>query len=204
MIFIPFTEGKIGCAVSGCDFEVGLNYNSLVQHCKTVHGWKDIPCSIDGCQFVAYNETTLARHRSLLHSIHNKIARAKEHMCTWKNCRTSFRFASLLVFHMNIHTNNLYHCSFCPYRAAHPVKLAFHYRIHYKMYNYKCEICERVFATNDYLLKHVRKMHDFEVATCPLCKLVGKKDSINCHLVYKHKVYSKWNKATNSFDVFQR
>ena len=140
----------------------------------------------------------------MLHSSRNQRNKPKEQVCTWKNCHSSFSYPAELVIHMNIHTNNLYKCTFCPYRAAHPHKLIFHYRSHYKIFDYKCEICGKAFTANDTLLHHIRRKHDVEMASCPLCKMVGKKESIYGHLAYKHNVYSKWNKATNSFDVFQR
>ena len=192
------------CAVSDCDFETGLKYNCFDEHCKSVHQWADVPYLIDDCQYVAYSNAVLAKHRTVLHSIRNRTYLPKEHKCTWKNCHTSFQFASLLTLHMNIHTNNLYRCSFCPYKAAKPVKLMLHYRSHYKVYDYKCEDCDKVYTSKDNLRRHISQLHDFEMASCPLCDRVGKRGTISTHLNSKHKVYSKWNKAINSFDIFER
>ena len=174
-------------------------------HCESEHGWSDVgPCLIEGCQFVGYSDYILKQHKRMLHSSRNQRNKPKEQVCRWKNCHSSFSYPAELVIHMNIHTNNLYKCTFCPYKAAKPVKLMLHYRSHYKVYDYKCEDCDKVYTSKDNLRRHISQLHDFEMASCPLCHRVGKRGTISTHLNSKHKVYSKWNKAIKSFDIFER
>ena len=109
-----------------------------------------------------------------------------------------------LADHYNIHINNLSKCTFCPFKAAKRTKLMLHYRHHYKVYDFKCEDCDKVYTSNDHLRRHITQAHDFEMASCPLCNRVGKKGTIAVHLTQTHKVFSNWNKATKSFEIFER
>ena len=149
-------------------------------------------------------QRTLNTHQALLHTSRNRSYAAKEFKCTWKNCHSSFNRIGQFEDHMNIHTNNLFKCSFCPYTAAKSFKLVKHYRYHYKVYDYKCEICGKLFVSNEDVLRHSKEAHYYEMADCPLCGRHGRQELIKSHLNKKHKVFCKWNKETKKFIVYKR
>ena len=49
--------GKVLCTQQGCKFSGPLCSDALFDHCRTVHGWRDYPCTHDNCDFVAYSST---------------------------------------------------------------------------------------------------------------------------------------------------
>ena len=199
-----FAEPKLLCPIVGCKFKSNVTLNCFDEHCKSVHKWKTTPCLVGGCGYVAYSERNVIQHRSALHTTRNRSYADKEFRCTWKNCHSSFTRQGLLDFHMNIHTNNLLECSFCPFTTARPSRLVHHYRHHYKVYDYKCDFCGKFYVSNEDLIRHGRKSHLAEMTKCPLCDRYGKRDTINTHLNGKHKVFCKWNKETKRFDVYER
>ena len=186
-----------------CNFETGIGYRCLVDHCKSAHDWKDLPCLIDGCQFVAYSKFNFLHHKTVLHSSRNRSYAPKEYKCTWKNCHSSFKKATDLSLHFKIHTNNLIECSFCPYRNINPHKMIVHYRNHYKVYEYKCDSCEKRFVDEGSLLKHTRISHLIEMTSCPVCDRTGSMNAIQGHLRGTHKLLSKWNKDKKQFEVYK-
>ena len=181
-----------------------LSLNCLDEHCKSVHKWKRFSCLVDDCKYVAHCKRTLMQHQTSMHTSRNKTYDAKEYQCKWKNCHSSFRYPSELHLHMNIHTNNLFKCSFCPYTCARESEMASHYRHHYKVFDFKCETCGKLFVTNNDRIRHIKLMHAFEMTTCPVCGKHGKKHSVHLHINQAHKLLSKWNKETQSFDVYKR
>ena len=199
-----FTEPKLLCPVIGCEFKANVTLHCFDEHCKSVHKWKPAACLIDGCQYTGYNSTILAQHKTMLHSSLNRSYATKEYKCTWRNCHSSFRVPALLRLHMKLHTNTLHSCSFCPFRSAKIIELNKHYHQHYGIFDYECELCGKLFFTNNGLLQHIKCNHDFEMATCPLCNRKGKKHAIKSHLLNVHKVLSKWNKDKKCFEVYER
>ena len=197
-------EPQLLCPVLGCEFKANVTLNCFDEHCRTIHKWKPAACLIDDCQYVAYNQTTLAKHRTILHSSLNRSYAIKAHQCTWKNCHSSFRHHADLRLHMRLHTNSLRKCSFCPFRSAKTTDIVKHYRQHYGIFDYKCDFCGKLFTNNNSLLEHTKVSHDFEMANCPLCKREGKKHSIQSHILSVHKVLSKWNKLKRKFEVYKR
>ena len=123
-------EPQLLCPVLGCDFKANVTLNCFDDHCESVHKWKSAACLIDDCQYVGYNQTILAKHRTILHSSLNRSYATKQYRCTWKNCHSSSRTPSELRLHMRIHTNNLQRCSFCPFRSlrAHDIGQGIHYK----------------------------------------------------------------------------
>ena len=197
-------ESMVKCPAQGCNYKVPASFNCLTEHCKIVHKWRDNPCLIDGCKFVAYNQKALAYHKSALHSTLNHSYTTKELKCTWKNCKSSFKDRNQLASHMNIHTNNLFKCSFCPYGTANIAVWATHYRQHYGVFDYECELCQRTFVSIGFLRQHEREAHSTEVVCCPLCDTKGKRKSIHSHILHKHDCFAKWNKDLKTFELIKK
>ena len=61
-------EPKLLCPIRECKFKSKVTLNCFDEHCTTVHKWKPTACLIDGCQYVGYNSTILAQHKTMLHS----------------------------------------------------------------------------------------------------------------------------------------
>ena len=44
--------GRVKCTAMGCSFSTKLSSNALLEHVRTVHGWRDFPCTADNCGYV--------------------------------------------------------------------------------------------------------------------------------------------------------
>ena len=200
----PWKESKVVCPSRGCTFEIPASLHCLVDHCQKVHDWKEIPCSSDNCNYVAYSDTSIASHHTRFHSKHRSFAR-KEFPCTWKNCKSSFTYNADLLKHLRIHTNSLLACVFCPYRTNRDFEMKSHYRSHFKMFDFKCENCDRIFVSRKHLNNHFTTKHSDENYTCHICKAyTGPRPHLQDHIKYRHKFLTKWNEATKTFDTFCR
>ena len=176
----------------------------MVEHCQTVHNWKEVPCSSDNCNFVAYNDESAASHRVLFHSKHRTFAR-KKFPCNLKNCRSSFDFNAGLETHMRIHNNDLLECAFCPYRTVQGEGLKSHCRLHFKMFDFKCDYCYRLFVTTKRLNDHISQFHSEENYTCHICKKSPfSRKGLQKHIRNIHNLLTEWNDATKAFETFSR
>ena len=183
------------------------SFNCLVDHCKSVHKWKDIACKIDGCNFVAYNNRCYHSHKTAVHHRGKSFARSRKHFsCTWEKCNASFNRQGQLDAHMRIHLNNLYKCSFCPYRSACDFQLKTHYRLHYGILDYQCEFCHKYFVTIGHLQLHVDGTHNREhIISCPKCdSYQGPRRLLQNHIRKVHKLFSKWDSASKTLETFER
>ena len=200
----PSKESKIRCSSQRCHFEAPSTSKSLVEHCQKIHGWKPIPCSFENCNFVAYSKGSSAIHRAGFHSKYRDFA-DKEFRCTWMNCKSSFRFHSLLQVHLRIHTNNLLECVFCPYRTNQPSEMKNHYRFHFQVFDLKCDYCDKKFVSLKYLNRHHSDMHSDKSFTCHICKkYTGPRFILQRHILTKHNLWSKWNDTKQSFETYPR
>ena len=187
-----------------CDFEIAPSYNCLFDHCKIVHKWTNLPCLIDGCQFIAHNSYILAKHKKSLHTNRNKSYAPKAYACTWKNCHSSFAEPAKLRQHLDIHENIMHECIFCPYRNNRAFKLGVHYRHHYKVFDFECEFCKKKFADKDNMATHIKRIHAVETKVyCPVCDHSGLRHAVGVHINRVHKLLSKWNKEKKQFDVYK-
>ena len=200
-ILHSIVEAKIKCV--NCGFETVPVYNCLVDHCKTVHDWQDIPCTVDDCKYIAYSLINFKKHKVRLHSKVNQNFLPREYACTWKHCHSSFSSPKDLRRHTNIHTNNVYKCTFCPFRTPLSHSLSIHYRIHYKVFEHKCDTCGKSFTSAGNLMLHTRTVHDALTVHCPVCQRIGSRNSIRCHINNKHGLLTKWNKDKKQFAIYE-
>ena len=64
--------------------------------------------------------------------------------------------------HLGLEIRN-FPCPNCPLRCASKKSLDLHFsRIHEEAGSFKCDMCERVFNTEDYMIAHKRKLHSGE------------------------------------------
>ena len=200
----PWTESKVACCTPNCNFEVVSSYNCLFDHCRNVHEWEEIACSFENCNFVAYNARALRSHKSHFHSKHRSFA-PKKFPCHWKRCKSSFKSNAALETHMKIHKNELFECVFCPFRTGQSGELTSHCRLHFKMFDFKCNYCDKIFVTKKRLNDHFSVTHSDENHTCHICKKYsGTKQKLQQHIRENHKFLTKWNESKKTFETFSR
>ena len=199
------TESKIRCSYKKCKFEPVTMLNCLVDHCRTVHKWHDAACDYEGCQFVAYNILSLRTHKTIFHSKHKQFV-PRDYPCCWKGCLSSFKDSYLRDVHMRIHSNQLHGCSFCPYRTNEEAGLRDHYRVHYQIRNFKCEVCGHAFVNRGSLTQHVEEKHTLErVITCHICNgYTSTRKNVQKHLTRVHNLLSRWNDREKKLETFER
>ena len=153
---------------------------------------------------MAYNDESAASHRALFHSKHKTFAQNK-FPCIFKNCASSFHKNSGLQTHMRIHNNDLMGCAFCPYRTVHVDGFKSHCRLHFKIFDFKCDSCDKSFVSNKRLSDHISQFHSEETFTCHVCKKYsGSRMGLQKHIRSVHNLLSEWNQATKAFETFSR
>jgi len=195
-------DGRILCTEQQCKFSTPLSSDCLFEHCRTVHDWRDYPCSHDNCAFVAYSSTSFKKHLSKFHSPY-KTRSGNFYSCPRANCLAAFAIQSKLIRHEKIHANEVSRCVFCPYVSTQQLAISLHQRMHFNTRDYACDVCEKAFTTRGMLNVHV-KLHDANEARtqCPLCDRVGSRRRVQSHLRDKHRVTGvKWSEKKNQYNV---
>ena len=128
----------------------------------------------------------------------------KKFPCNWKKCGASFKSNSQLQDHLKTHKNDLSECVFCPYRTSQVAHLQDHYRLHFKMFDLKCNFCDKKFVSRSFLNAH-HLTHSKDTYTCQICKqYTGTRTTLQRHIGRVHKLSSKWNETKQSFETFIR
>merc|ERR1711935_845968 len=151
--------GQVQCSVMGCLFSTQLRSDCMFEHCRTVHGWRDYPCSHDNCEYVAYSNRSFKTHLSKFHSPY-KTHSGQFFSCQRAECKASFPSNGDLVRHQRIHDNVVFQCVFCPYGNARDLALSIHHRMHFNNREFVCDVCQNAFTTPTQLKEHVRLVHD--------------------------------------------
>ena len=176
----------------------------FAEHCKNDHKFKAIPCTFSNCNFVAVNHQGYALHMSKFHSKH-RVFTGNEFRCPYQGCRSAFTKRLHLEEHVRVHENNLFSCVFCPYKSAQMKELNNHYRRHYKIFEYKCDLCDKSFVRATNLYNHREGSHRLgEVLKCHLCGYASAKNKLQLHNKSKHKLFSQWDKVNKRFDTFEK
>lgn len=197
-------ESKVYCTSKHCPFETRPSLNCFYDHCKTMHYWKEYPCSFEDCKFVGYNSQSYQAHLVSFHARHTTYA-SQAFSCTWPNCQAGFDSKSKLKNHVNIHSNELLQCVFCPYRTSQDAGMILHYRFHYRVFDAKCEYCDKKFTNQSMLNRHHLLEHSKDIFTCHICNSYsGSRLLLQAHILKKHKLLSKWNETKMIFETFTR
>ena len=176
----------------------------MVEHCTNVHDFKPMPCTFSNCNFVAFNHTSHAQHISKFHSKH-KVYANNLFQCSVKGCERSFGSRFGLEIHVRVHQNDLLPCVFCPFRTTKDSDLSLHYRSHYKIRDFSCDICGKTFLRASTLLLHEENFHQKgEVFECQFCGFTSTRMRLQKHLKNKHNMSSHFNKVTKSYDTFEK
>ena len=141
---------------------------------------------------------------SNFHSKH-RVYSGNQFQCPIIDCRSAFTKKTHLEEHIRLHENNLFLCVFCPFKTAQAKELSSHYRRHYRIFDYKCNLCEKLFVRAHELHSHRENFHQMgEVFKCHLCDYVGTRMKLAIHFGAKHKMSCRWNKVTKSYDTFEK
>ena len=195
--------GRVLCIEQGCKFSTPMSSDCMFQHCRTVHNWRDYPCTHDNCNYVAFSKRSFKSHLSKFHSPY-QTHNGNYYSCQVPNCRAAFRSNHELIRHERVHNNDVCRCVFCPYVSAQHLSLTWHQRIHFNTREFVCDVCQKAFTTRGMLNSHVRQKHDVEEATtqCPLCDRVSNRRNIKTHLFDAHSVKGiKWNDKQKQYIV---
>jgi len=181
--------GRVQCSVKGCLFSTQLSSDCMFEHCRTVHGWRDHPCTHENCEYVAYSEQSFKMHLSKFHSPY-KTHSGEYFSCQRGNCKASFPKIGHLVLHQRVHDNVVFRCLFCPYGCVQDQALTVHHRMHFNTRDFVCDDCQYAFTTKAQLKQHVRLVHATDEAEtqCPLCDRSAVRRRIMKNLRDKHKV----------------
>ena len=192
-------DTKIKCPERGCKFETEMYPDCFVEHCKTVHGWRDYPCTYENCSWVSHSSTNYKQHKIKFHEgLSSKNLAFK---CSFTDCGSSFNGRAKLELHMNVHNNIGLACAFCPYRNTLKTNFQAHLNNHFGHKPFKCNFCESSFATKGYLTEHIENIHDAVKYNCPLCDQTGTLQVMRTHLNTKHKVKSTFDREKKQFFV---
>merc|ERR1711935_191694 len=180
--------GQVFCSETGCSFSTPLSSDCMFEHCRTVHGWRDYPCSHDNCEFIAYSKRSFKTHLAMFHSPYKKYS-SDYFSCQRVNCKASFSQISNLVDHQRVHDNVVFRCVFCPYGNSRGYALTCHQRMHFNTREFVCAVCQKTFTTLGQLEGHVQ-VHDMdeEESQCPLCDRRAVRRKLKVHLRDMHKV----------------
>jgi len=193
--------GRVFCSVRGCKFSTHLSSDALFEHCRAVHDWRDYPCEIANCQYVAFSSYSYKKHMGLFHSSYRTCG-DNPYPCSQPGCKTTFRNHYDLIQHELIHNNAVNRCVFCPYVNVKYTHLIDHQRMHFNTRDYKCEVCGAKFTSKGILNTHRTKLHEAERTQCPLCDREGTRSSMVNHLNSQHKVKGvKWDAKQKRYIV---
>ena len=179
-----YSENKIYCTEQHCDFSTKIGNDELTNHMITVHSYGENPCTHPGCNFVGISKKNLNLH-ARMHTMQSD--KQFWYKCPKSTCSSSFESENKLKRHMRIHNNDLVKCQYCPFRYVQSNQYTNHLRTHFGIMDYKCDQCDKAFASNGELNKHYA-VHEGIIFCCSICKLfqTTSKASITRHFRQKH------------------
>ena len=153
---------------------------------KKVSRNRELKYSCDICHYKSTNETSMARHKRVVHD------NIKDYNCD--KCGMSFALRGSLNKHIQIVHEKIkeFKCELCEYMCDSRSKLQYHLKeVHDKVKNFKCDQCEYATSRNFNLSAHVKEVHlkaDYKCKECdfasPSRYLVAK------HMKESHKLSS--------------
>ena len=130
------------------------------------------------------------------------VSKHHAYKCSIAGCTAGFKDRTLKRNHENIHDNILLKCVFCPYTNAERGNLTEHQRAHFNIRDHKCEICQMEFLNKTHLATHFDQKHSGIKVKCPLCGLEGARNTVQVHLLKKHKIFgSSWSPQDQAFKL---
>ena len=158
-----------------CDF-VTNKPNILHEHIEAIHEGKQYPCHL--CNYVGQFKRYLAVH---IKEVHGK---EESHFCDICSF-VSNKKRSLAKHKKNNHTEKLFQCKTCSYKAPWKWKLIKHQKVHdqeasrsfaydEKLKKFMCDICEYATSWKYELSVHKARVHEGIVFPCNDCDYEGK------------------------------
>lgn len=185
-----YSDNKIYCTEGGeqkCDFvaEMKTDNVDLRHHLRTAHEWGDWPCTDKNCDYIAHSKKNRNLHQTMHKRRSDKLFHNK---CPIVNCHSTFQFPGSLETHLRYHKNDIDECQFCPYRYIDPKSYKSHLRAHFRIKEFKCDKCGRLFGEIGQLNHHY-SLHEGINYLCRICDLkyvASHKKTITGHLRKKH------------------
>jgi len=183
-----YSDNKIYCTEAGCDFvtEIKDNDEDLKSHLRTVHNWGDWPCSDQNCGYIGHSQKNRNSHQQM-HT--RRSERLFSNKCPVVNCHSSFKHLNNLETHLRYHRNEFDECQYCPYRYIDSKSYRSHLRNHFRIRDFKCDICDLSFIDIGSLNRHNSK-HEGITYLCKLCDLKFMANHVTTmqrHLQRKHQ-----------------
>ena len=180
-----YSNNKIYCTETGCDYYTKLDNDDLKNHMISDHNYGKYPCTRAHCNFVAYSKSSLNRH-SAMHT--RRFEKQFWYKCTRPGCKSSFQFEYDLAIHLRIHDNDVHVCRYCPYLYVKPLQYKRHLKMHFRIKDCECDQCDLKFATITELNRHYQK-HEGLIYNCLICKTYEavSKHNMETHLRRVHK-----------------
>jgi len=172
-----------------CGIQV-FNKNTLKTHIMTIHT-KLKPHKCKDCNYECVTRGQLNRHRKSLHNtepklpcsicgkllpheqalkIHEKIVHMETRTFQCPQCQMMFKRNFDVKSHMkNVHSNEFHCCDICEKTFASLEYLAFHLKSHNENKPNKCDQCPKSFVTKHKLKEHIYKHTGEKPYICPLC-----------------------------------
>ena len=116
--------------------------------------------------------------------MHNKI---KGWICDC--CGSRFGVKDKLKLHLMSHLSPLFACSECDKKFVHAYNLKTHKKLHQRILNQICELCNKGYATKNGLSKHIISNH-FAKLRCEVTRCssaLSSKPNYKFHLKTMHK-----------------
>lgn len=130
------------CTTCNKDF----NYKSSYDNHIKLHEPKNFKCANSSCDKEFITQSQLNVHQKM-HS------EQKEHQCS--HCDKAYHLKKHLTRHLASHSDRNFICELCATEFTFKSSYTHHMSLHYQGKKFKCEDCEKAFATNYKLKKHL-------------------------------------------------
>ena len=112
----------------------------------------------DACQYSANQKIHLQRH---VRRVHGGLHSSSSYTCTF--CQQKFEKRIQLLRHRKI-VHKVNHCKLCDYIGKDETVLKIHVkRVHDKIKDFKCDVCQAEFSQKIHLQRHGKRIHkDFK------------------------------------------
>ena len=177
-----YSENKIYCPETTCDFSTTIDNEKMTNHMVNVHKYGHYKCQDPYCNYIGYSQKNLNLHQKM----HTRTNQAFFFKCPKPNCGSSFQRQHQLDRHMRIHNNELDMCDYCPFRYENRYHYKAHLKSHFGIADFECDQCDKRFGTITRLKIH-HELHDGIIYCCLICNVYENRQSNTMYEHFKQK-----------------